>query len=316
MIWVTWRQQRLETLAVAGLVAAVTALLVLTGLHMGDVYAKLGVGGCLAQGAGGSAGCQAAVTDFAKRFSGLKSLVGWFNLLPVLVGILFAAPLVHELEHGTYRLAWTQSITRRRWLATKVTGAVAGTLLATLVLTLAITWWRGPFDRIDGRLDPNNAFNFEGVVPYAYALFALALVLAIGTIGRRLILAVAGGFAGFLALRLPLQFWARASYVAPAHFLGSVRAPSSPSLAHAWVLQKNFVNHAAPRAKGAEVACFAHRSETVVAHCMAGFGYLNEVTYQPASRFWELQGVEAAIFLAVALALLGLTSWWIRRRVT
>lgn len=30
-------------------------------------------------------------------------------------GILLAAPFVLELEQGTYRLVWTQSITRTRW---------------------------------------------------------------------------------------------------------------------------------------------------------------------------------------------------------
>ena len=38
--------------------------------------------------------------------------------------------------------------------------------------------------------------------------------------------------------------------------------------------------------------------------------------YQPADRYWLFQGIEAAIFLAVAVALLGLTVWWLRRRVS
>jgi hypothetical protein len=36
--------------------------------------------------------------------------------------------------------------------------------------------------------------------------------------------------------------------------------------------------------------------------------------YQPASRFWDLQFIEAGLFLAVALAALGAAVWVLRRR--
>jgi len=39
------------------------------------------------------------------------------------------------------------------------------------------------------------------------------------------------------------------------------------------------------------------------------------VLYQPADRFWTFQGIEAGIFVALALALLVLTLWWMRKRI-
>ena len=39
-----------------------------------------------------------------------------------------------------------------------------------------------------------------------------------------------------------------------------------------------------------------------------------QISYQPASRFWAFQGYEAAIYLALALALAGFCVWWIRHR--
>ena len=46
-------------------------------------------------------------------------------VVPAIIGIFWGAPLVaRELETGTYRLAWTQSVTRTRWLAVKL--AVVG----------------------------------------------------------------------------------------------------------------------------------------------------------------------------------------------
>ena len=37
-----------------------------------------------------------------------------------MAALLLAAPFVIELDSGTYRLYWTQSITRRRWIVTKL----------------------------------------------------------------------------------------------------------------------------------------------------------------------------------------------------
>jgi LPXTG-motif cell wall-anchored protein len=40
------------------------------------------------------------------------------------------------------------------------------------------------------------------------------------------------------------------------------------------------------------------------------------VAYQPASRYWTLQAVETAIFLALGGLMTGAAFWWLRRRVT
>jgi len=40
------------------------------------------------------------------------------------------------------------------------------------------------------------------------------------------------------------------------------------------------------------------------------------VTYQPGSRYWAFQGLETALFIALALALFGVCFWWVRRRVS
>ncbi|MFI6007003.1 hypothetical protein ACIA98_42925 [Streptomyces sp. NPDC051366] len=56
--------------------------------------------------------------------------------VPMLLGAFVADPVVgRELESGTYRLQWTQSVTPGRWLAGKLLFPVAG---ATLVLPAAV----------------------------------------------------------------------------------------------------------------------------------------------------------------------------------
>ncbi len=48
--------------------------------------------------------------------------------------------------------------------------------------------------------------------------------------------------------------------------------------------------------------------------CLASHGFHQLVTYQPDSRFWAFQGMEAGIFLVLALGLVGFTWWWVRWR--
>ncbi len=49
---------------------------------------------------------------------------------------------------------------------------------------------------------------------------------------------------------------------------------------------------------------------------MSQHGYTNWVSYQPASRFWHFQIVEASAYVTLALLLGGATIWWLHRRAT
>ena len=144
-------------------------------------------------------------------------MTGWFALLPVVIAVIFAAPFALELERGTYRLAWTQSITRRRWLAAKLTVALGGAGVAAASTALLLTWWRRPLDNFHGRVEP-GAFQLEGIAPIAYAVFAAALIIALGTILRRTIAAIAIGIVAFLAVRVVIE-----SLVRP-HFASALRS--------------------------------------------------------------------------------------------
>ena len=45
----------------------------------------------------------------------------WCSSCPALIGMFWGAPLIaRELETGTFRLAWTQSVSRIRWLLVKL----------------------------------------------------------------------------------------------------------------------------------------------------------------------------------------------------
>lgn len=314
MIWLTWRQQRTETLVAALVLALLAAALVPVGLHMASVYDNAGLARCVVHGGDG---CGSAINNFDSRFHNLGGLIAWFNLLPGLLGILLAAPFVLELEDGTFRLAWTQSITRRRWLTTKLGLIGLGALAAALGLTLLMTWWRAPLDHLHGRMNM-NVFDFEGIVPFAYTLFALALVIALGALLRRTVLAIGLAFVGYLALRLVIQTWVRQSYVAPIRKVWPVGAPGPAHLDTAWSLQSipsDRFGHALAHPDSAFTLC-ANTPKTGLLACAKAHDLYNLAVFQPASRFWLFQGIETAIFGGLALALLGLAVWWVRNRVS
>lgn len=317
MIWLTWRQQRTETMIAALLLAALAAVLIPTGLHVAAVYDQQGIGTCLAHN---GAGCADALQAFNNRFGGLLNLVGWFTLLPAILAILLAAPFAIELEHGTFRLAWTQSITRRRWLTTKLALIGAGALLAALIMTALLTWWRIPFDHSSGRIG-DSAFEFEGLVPFAYTAFAAALVIALGAVLRRTAPAVALALIGFLAARVAISGFLRPHYIAPvsATWSGDPQT-SGPNLRTVWLITQDLSDahgHPVHNLPSVADACGSSVQQKLGdPSCLAQHGVFNHAIYHPASRFWLFQGIEAAIFLGLALALVGFAAWWIRERTS
>jgi hypothetical protein len=226
MTWVAWRQQRTEVMLGALFLAVLAVLFIPTGLHMSSAYDSDGAAACVTAPA---ANCEHLFDAFDERFSTILGVTDFFAFLPVVIAIIFAAPFALELERGTYRLAWTQSITRRRWIATKLAVALGGAAAAAAGTALLLTWWRRPLDNFHGRIEP-GAFQLEGIAPIAYAVFAAALIIALGTILRRTVPAIAIGIFAFLAIRIPIE-----SSVRP-HFASPLQAQQATNLDTAWVV--------------------------------------------------------------------------------
>jgi hypothetical protein len=321
MTWVSWRLQRTETLIALAMFGLIAALLIPTGLGMASAYDHQGIAACLSAN---SFRCQDAVQSFTNHYQqGVSGLFPWFNLVPGIIGALFAAPFILELESGTFRLAWTQSITRRAWLVRKLGMTIAAALLAALALTLLLTWWRTPLDHLHGRME-QNVFDFEGTVTFGYVLFALALTLALGAVWRRTAAAVVVGFIGFTVVRIFVLSWLRQRYVTPlTSTVKFDKRRAGPDVHDAWVLsQQPSDKLGRPVSQAFDVLLHCGRAirtgvKAIDPSCLArhGAGY-NHTVYQPASRFWLFQGIETAIFGGLAVALLLFAVWWIRERVS
>ena len=348
MIWVAWRQFRTQALVTLGLFVAFTVLVLVTGLHLRDIYTSLGGAHCNARN-----DCTALVAHDKP----LADLLGPALLaIPALLGMFWGAPLVaRELETGTYRLAWTQTITRRRWLSVRVALVGVAALAVAGVASWLVSWWFAPLDAVNlNRLDP-SVFTTRGVVAIGYAGFAFALGIAIGTLTRRTLPAMAATLLGFVAARIAVTFWVRpyllsaTKVLVPVPFGNGVGfissaegvsiAPNLSPIPNAWMMSAALVNRAHHTVSAAQLHDLLVRACPVIAAglpqtpggppkgpkgpavgaVLACEQRLSQhlqqlITYQPQSHYWPLQALETGIFLAAALALIGATVWRLGQR--
>jgi len=188
MLWVTWRQHRGVLISVpAAFVVAVTGMLI-AGLKIHHDYATV-----LACRPAASAACQALSMGFHKDWHVANGIRIVMLAAPVLLAMLAGPPvLARDLEHGTYRWAWTQGIGRVRWTLGKLALLGSVVTIAALLVTPLFTWLFGPFfSTQDLTLLDWAVFATHGTVYAAWMLTAFCLGAFFGALIRRIIPAMA-----------------------------------------------------------------------------------------------------------------------------
>jgi ABC-type transport system involved in multi-copper enzyme maturation permease subunit len=236
--------------------------------------------------------------------------------MPGLLGLVLGAPLVaREIEQGTNRLAWTQSITRTRWLLVKLGVGALACCVVVGATTPLLEWWTGAIHR-GARVVP-SLFDVSGFVAVSYVLFAFMLGAALGALIRRTGWAFAVGIPLYALARLGVQNFARPALVSPSTAAGFP--------ANAWILQSGYV----PLGRSSPATGQTWESGyQLVANCESKLRSVSQADenrciaqnklhylfqYQPTSHFWALQGAESAIFVGAAIVLLGVTVLAVRR---
>jgi hypothetical protein len=323
MTWLAWRSQRLQLVVCLAAIAVLAIVVAITG--SAEHSANLAwVHACVERGT------QAACNEANARLSAANKWRGAcyavLLALPGVVGLVLGTPLVaREIEHGTNRLAWTQSIGRTRWLAIKL--VLAGIFIAAVIggIDRLLAWWT-PWVGFFPRIGPTG-FPVSGFVDVGYGLFAFMLGAALGSLIRRTGWALAAGvplFVGFrfwvLGLRPHLAPLATSSDPSPFVTLGSGVSTfvysGGSQLSAGWVINSGYVpdgrtspgpgqnwntgfNLVSARCSGT--------SNAAVTRCVTQLKLHWVTQYQPASHFWALQSAETAIFLGAALVLCAVT---------
>jgi len=312
MAWVTWRQHRSQALGAFGLLVGLAVTALLTHLPISSAFDHDSLSGCLPPAT--RTGCDIIVPHFESQFSGLVTATRIMAVLPLLAGLFVGAPLIaRELEFGTHRFAWTQGVSRRRWLLSKTLLLAAGTILAAGAASLVLMWWRSPFDNLEGRISPSG-FDVEGIVVPAYALFALALGVLAGLVFRRTVAAMTATLVAFGATRFLVSDFVRPHFMAPLHRVISATATSG--MPGDWVLSNTLVDAGGRRITTAneELAVVHAQQAGIDPHTyILTLGWRRVISYQPAGRFWTFQLFEAGLYAGLAVALVLVALWLVRR---
>jgi hypothetical protein len=316
MTAVAWRQHRLQLSAGTLLLGLLAVFLFWTEHQMTSYMHTTGLSGCLAA----HQSCDAISKLVENRYGSLLTNIAYLNFFPLLLGLFWGAPLVaREVEQGTERLAWTQSVTRRRWFSTKLgLFAVAAATIGAL-FGLLLTWWYHPYANVSfhggfSRMDL-NVFDFEGIVPIGYSLYALALGTTAGVLIRRTLPAMAVTFAGFLPLRLWVQSL-RGHFLAPLRVSYPLGAGPPSVERGAWVVHNQLTNRSGRPVTTSLLNVCPGSTKGSLSRCLVSHGLHYVDLYQPANRFWTLQGIEFAFYVGLALLLTGLSFWWLKHRVS
>jgi hypothetical protein len=232
-----------------------------------------------------------------------------------------------ELEAGTHQFAWTQSITRRRWLAVRAGWLLLAAAVLAGAVSAVVTWWSGPDNALNADAFQVNHFDITGIVPAGYAVFAMALGICAGTLLRRTLPALAVTLASFTALRALTALRLRPHYMTPVTVYYKLTAPFTPAGSSLGISQgiigpngqTAVLSDGVPSYDGVPIpAACLHAAATpnpqAPLPCLAAHGYRGFATYQPASRFWAFQGIETGIFVVLAAVLIAVTFWVLKRR--
>ena len=310
----TWRQHRFQLLVAGTVLGALLVAAAATGLPMHAAYGRDPLASCLPPAA--RSGCDLVLGRFESQYGGLADSARFLVVLPVLAGLFVGVPLLtRELEHGTFRFAWAQGITRTRWLLVKFALLGLAAVAAGVVLSLAVAWWRRPFDELGGRMSPAG-FEIQGLVVPAYMLAALAVGVLSAALLRRTLPAMLLALGFFVVSRLAVGTLLRPRFQDPLRETAAGLAPVQRG--RDWILHDSLVD-----AVGRVIT--TSRQDVAIRHAQQGgidpndylvsLGWRRAVTYQPGDRFWTFQALEAGLFAALALACLAAAVWLLRRRV-
>ena len=244
MIWLTWRQFRAQAITAAAALAVFAIVLAATASDLSGMYNSSGLLTCHGDACAGLA--STFLSNLASDGGGfvipgssyaILYFLGVLVILiaPAITGVFWGAPLIaRELETGTFRLTWNQSITRTRWLTVKLTLIGVAAMTVTEAFSLLQAWWAAPIGKAVGLGGGASIFSegrfgwfvfpTHGITPLGYAAFGFALGVTAGLVIRRAIPAMAITLAIFAAVQFITPLWIRPQLFPTSHTVAAIAA--------------------------------------------------------------------------------------------
>jgi ABC-type transport system involved in multi-copper enzyme maturation permease subunit len=335
MMWMSWRQFRAQALVGVAALTLLAAYLLYLGMDIRDTRDSY-----LAQCQGD---CAQAMTqlhgDYQTTLLFLAALLG---LVPTILGMFWGAPLIaRELEAGTHRLVWNQSVTRRRWLTVKLLVAGLASMTVAGLASLLLTWAASPVDQVADDRFSTIVFGARNIAPIGYAAFAFTLGTTIGLLVRRTVPAMALTIVAFTIFQFAVPNLVRPHLMPPvtinkpmtaeaineARGLGSLTGGAvvkGLTIPGAWIsgTSKLLTANGQPLDEDRFDECFMNPPKTGAtgtfgdtAACLGDLDLHMEIAYQPNHRYWPFQWIESGIYLALSALLTAFGLWHIQRRL-
>jgi hypothetical protein len=222
-----------------------------------------------------------------------------------------AALIARELETGTARLAWTQSVSPARWLAAKLAVPALIVMAGGAVLVSVYRWgWSARPERTLGYWTASSVFVARGPAVVAYALCALAVGALAGLALRRSLPALGVSLAVMLVIGQCLDRF-RADLWPAVTRTGGTTGFDLPE--GVWQLENGALIHGTHVPNISPARCPGNATQT--RECLADQGITGWYSvYHPASQYWPLHLVETGIVLSAAVAATTAAFWLLRRR--
>ncbi|MFJ5118499.1 hypothetical protein [Kitasatospora sp. NPDC088548] len=339
-VWLSVRQERTPLLVCGVVLLAVCAWLLFLGTRIGDYVDTQHIQNCNVVHF--PAECEQVTSraiELDTRWLTWVLITGWFLVaLPPALGLFVAAPLLaREFESGTYGLAWTQSVSRQRWLAARLGVPLVATLVGSCLLAVVSTWWVG---QIQGRFAVPGYYHWftwlsratSGPSVVGFSLLGVALGAAVGLVVRRVVASIVVTAALTAVVRVAVD--ASRYLLTPAReAVADIRMAALPAdhqlvfssshLPTSTPIESDIVENGLLTSDGQRIPlpgdwlsrmpdgtgvcptdeCSAHQDTIVQAYA----------TYHPPAAEWAMHWTQSGVCLAVTALLVLFCAFWIRR---
>ncbi|MEU0059473.1 ABC transporter permease subunit [Streptomyces sp. NPDC006334] len=312
MTWLVWRQHRAAYWTVLAATVLCVAWMIYQRAQMMDFLHAYGFPAKNLDDAG---------KQFDPYSGAFTSVTTGLTAIPVILGVLLGAPLfAGDLENGTAKLIAAQSVSRNRWLATKLalTGLVV--TVTTVTLSAVFAWWWNPIKPHYTDIDwtSREFFNTTGPAPVALSLLSVFGGVLIGVILRRTLAAmvVTLGFTvalqmvwGHFKLSLGDIVTATSKPISPG---GMITFPEVPRTAH--VIDTSYVSGSGKLFD--LTTCTDTLSEEATTSCMKKADIVGgSIDYIPISQMSSMQWFGASTLFALTAGIVAFLFIWGRKRL-